>query len=142
MTNYLREPHRKPITDWMLAHGFIFDDERGVMAITWSTRSGYDFTDLEFYPLARHAEDQGWDAIVGHHASGTNPRMVIGCCEQLSDVAMVFDTIRRINGYKEPEAVRLDHCPTCDSPEPRLHPAVQFEGEVQECRNEWHKEKP
>jgi hypothetical protein len=29
-------------------------------------------------------------------------------------------------------------CPTCDSPEPKLHPAVQHEGEVQECRDPWH----
>lgn len=30
------------------------------------------------------------------------------------------------------------HCPRCASPEPRLHPAVQAEGEVQPCPNPWH----
>ena len=30
-------------------------------------------------------------------------------------------------------------CPTCDSPSPHLHPAVQHEGEVQVCSNRWHK---
>jgi ubiquitin-protein ligase len=30
-------------------------------------------------------------------------------------------------------------CPTCGSPDPRRHPAVQFEGEVQLCEDNWHK---
>lgn len=30
------------------------------------------------------------------------------------------------------------HCPTCDSPNPAHHPAVQFEGEVHLCENPWH----
>lgn len=29
-------------------------------------------------------------------------------------------------------------CPRCNSPEPHLHPAVQFEGEVQPCNDSWH----
>lgn len=31
-----------------------------------------------------------------------------------------------------------ERCPRCDSPQPHLHPAVQFEGEVQECPHEFH----
>lgn len=31
-------------------------------------------------------------------------------------------------------------CPRCDSPAPHLHPAVQHEGEVQECTHEFHKQ--
>ena len=31
-----------------------------------------------------------------------------------------------------------DNCPTCTSPAPRLHPAMQFEGEVQPCKDQWH----
>ncbi len=29
-------------------------------------------------------------------------------------------------------------CPTCDSPHPELHPAMQWEGEVQPCRDLFH----
>ena len=29
-------------------------------------------------------------------------------------------------------------CPSCDSPSPHLHPAVQFEGEVETCSDEYH----
>ncbi len=30
-------------------------------------------------------------------------------------------------------------CPTCNSPQPHLHPAVQFEGEVQPCADDYHR---
>ena len=33
----------------------------------------------------------------------------------------------------------VKRCPTCTSPAPHLHPAVQHEGEVQPCRDPWHK---
>jgi hypothetical protein len=29
-------------------------------------------------------------------------------------------------------------CPRCHSPQPHLHPAVQFEGEVQPCSHAFH----
>lgn len=29
-------------------------------------------------------------------------------------------------------------CPTCESPKPHLHPAVQFEGEVHTCIDDFH----
>ncbi len=29
-------------------------------------------------------------------------------------------------------------CPACNSPAPHLHPAVQFEGEVETCADDYH----
>jgi hypothetical protein len=105
--DYWDEPHRHPVRDWLFSKGFIYSDEtRLTIGISWSSRSGYDFCDLEFYPLARHAQDTGCDVIIGHHASGRNPRTGIGTCENLADVQMVYNTIRLINGHHGPEPDR------------------------------------
>ena len=34
----------------------------------------------------------------------------------------------------------MSKCPTCESPQPSMHPATQHEGEVLKlCRDPWHK---
>lgn len=35
----------------------------------------------------------------------------------------------------------MKKCPRCNSPKPELHPAVQFEGEVNPCSDDFHKPK-
>lgn len=40
--------------------------------------------------------------------------------------------------FMEDKLERPRNCPTCDSPNPNLHPAIQHEGEVQPCRDDWH----
>lgn len=102
--DYFAEPQRQPVIEWLLSRGFV--REEFTLGIAWSTRIGIDFTDLLFWPLARHANDTGWDAIIGCHASGLNPRLHIGTCETLEEVQMVYETIRLINGYKQPEPHR------------------------------------
>lgn len=32
----------------------------------------------------------------------------------------------------------MNRCPTCNSPQPHLHPAVQVEGEVEVCAHSFH----
>jgi hypothetical protein len=34
----------------------------------------------------------------------------------------------------------MSRCPKCNSPAPHLHPAVQFEGEVQPCEHDYHRQ--
>lgn len=99
---YDLQPERQPMIAWMKSKGFIPFDYC-LWGIAWSQRSGYDFTDLEFYPLERHDGDIGWDAIVGHHASGTNPRLIFGTCETLEEMQECYDLLRRLNGYPGPE---------------------------------------
>ncbi len=52
------------------------------------------------------------------------------------------DSFRALLAYRATLAAqdaKPRKCPTCDSPSPHLHPAVQYEGEVQVCSNRWHK---
>lgn len=95
---------QRPTADWLKSRGFVEDEF--VLAYAWSSRSGMGFIDLEFFPTQRHANDAGFMAIIGSHASGENPRLQIGFCEHLPDVQLVTETIRRINGYKKPEPFR------------------------------------
>ena len=87
---------REQFDAWFVAHGFIRGGNR--WCIAWSCRDGYDFTDLEFIPLG-----QGWDVVVGHHASGTNPRLFIGHCDSLADIERIYHAIRLTNGFNRPD---------------------------------------
>jgi hypothetical protein len=43
-----------------------------------------------------------------------------------------------MNGSRLEMNKKTRRCPTCDSPSPKLHPAVQCGGEVGICRDKWH----
>lgn len=104
--NYWLTSHRE-IAEMLRSMGYVHqraDDPTSNLGIAWSTRIGYDFTDLEFWPWINRAGVACVDAIVGHHASGTNPRLQIGCCETLAEIRDVHDVIRRLNGYPTAEA--------------------------------------
>lgn len=53
-------------------------------------------------------------------------------------IQAVLDRVDEI----EAEKARPTRCPTCDSPSPEKHPAMQFEGEVQPCSDAWHQPTP
>lgn len=42
----------------------------------------------------------------------------------------------------EENGIYDDKCPTCGSPDPKKHPAAQFEGEVTVCQDAFHKTQP
>lgn len=96
------------IADWFLAHGFINFDSKWsggkAWGIAWSQRSGYDFTDLEFHQIPHSGRPTNWVVVVGHHASGENPRMKIGECENLQEIIQISEAMRTINGYPKAEA--------------------------------------
>lgn len=54
--------------------------------------------------------------------------------------AKVLDVVAPIWDALPPcETCSPKKCPRCDSPSPGLHPAMQYEGEVQPCPHDWHK---
>ena len=99
------EPMNPEFSSWFAANGFVrsTDDPSEAWEIAWSDRLGYDFTDLKFRPTGTGQYGTMVDAILGHHASGTNPRMRIGTCTTLDDVKAITFAVQRLNGYKTAE---------------------------------------
>jgi hypothetical protein len=97
-----RDPTIEP---WLLSKGFVWDE--GKLCVAWSHRSGFDRTSLMFWP-----HDYGWDAVIGCHASGENPRLGMGTCYTLAEVQMVCETVRCINGYPQREGYPSEWVPS------------------------------
>jgi hypothetical protein len=66
----------------------------------------------------------------------------ISACERIealnADIQQRFKNILDIL-ERASKPASPSHCPRCNSPDPKRHPAMQFEGEVQICEHEWHK---
>lgn len=53
---------------------------------------------------------------------------------------MTSDPMKKVTTWEweQPRPRPLQTCPTCESSDPKKHPAMQFEGEVQPCHDQWH----
>lgn len=60
----------------------------------------------------------------------------------LADVRALLDRLGAVDETQRQspygDKPRPPHCPRCDSPDPRFHPAMQSGGEVQCCPHSWH----
>lgn len=78
-------------------------------------------------------------AVWTNHPGGIQIGHAVTVLTPLSGGAVQADLLRCVigNPYR-PVTLWPSRCPRCDSPDPARHPAVQWEGEVQPCHDDWH----
>lgn len=67
---------------------------------------------------------------------GNRPESDRAMVEEARDCAVDMRKWRRANDGKW--RARSEKCPSCNSPNPELHPSIQWEGEVRRCSDDWH----
>ncbi len=75
--------------------------------------------------------EQAWDRA--RKALSDTPAPGVG-----KGVLGTSDLLASLIGADEASIARGEKCPRCNSPDPKRHPAMQFEGEVQICQHPWH----
>lgn len=78
-------------------------------------------------------------AIWANYQSGVQIGHAVTVLTPLTGGAVQADLLRCVVGNPHwPVTLWPSRCPRCDSPDPARHPAMQWEGEVQPCHDDWH----
>ena len=85
-------------------------------------------------PATREGNSMTTPKLVPVQFGGSRLKDSIGIAKEL--ICVLCGVPIQLCHHVQPPPQR---CPTCDSPKPHLHPAMQYEGEVQPCKDEWHK---
>jgi hypothetical protein len=103
----------------------------------WLPRASWTLAELngDTLEVVTYFEDTGRKLEIRHSSDGGG--MYLHCGSRGEGWEDIAAAIQAAMVWTDTE-----HCPTCDSPQPHLHPAVQFEGEVQPCKDPWHAPRP
>ncbi len=70
------------------------------------------------------------------------PMTFEACRNEFLRHVRAFDPFKDERITPEPDEDDRERCPACNSPDPKLHPAVQHEGEVHVCSDSFHTPSP
>jgi hypothetical protein len=83
------------------------------------------------------ALDRVFEVMGERQDDGDGGEHAVGVAEERFVQSMGDYVLSRLH-HNSHYGVAAERCPTCDSPAPNLHPAMQSEGEVQPCIDRWH----